>query len=426
MEQFGAGQIGQEDNLDFLFFTPQQVVDTPSRAEGMSADKERHERFRACKLARELVRKLLDEGGTPKKDQRELAERAQALACYYLQLYFMHYAIDDGLQVEKERQFCAESPQVVALAAVLLACKVSDRPQRMKELVRAHANVRVNEGFTELAEEESREFQRRVPDVEFDLLRIISFQFDLPMPQDMIDELVRGFVDKYKGFGYIKLQTQAELDSFTKKLQRKAQQFVNDSFQGVCPLLVPPRVLSAAAVNLAMRFLDRGAKVEHICESLQAVDSRLTNEEVKKGQEELVNVFRTASEIKKMAPENGKPAQVPAALGGKVPPANATATAGSLAKANPQEPKACVNQDQGQLTLEKAATVPVQVPQSHSKCKDGGAATGGNGAGTLILSAVSNLPVTKITGVANSPIRSTGKLSEMRARPYAPQKYLRV
>lgn len=421
MEVAACGK--REDNPDLLF-TLDQVASTPSRAEGMSAEKERHERFKACKLAREIVKRLLKgEDSNPSTDRRELAQRAQDLACYYLQLFFMFIAIDDGSQVNQQRQFRAESPHVVALAAVFIAIKVNEKRVLMKELLRAYDDV-LRESAAELAEDDSRELQHSVPKVEFELLRIVNFDFDLAMPQDVIEQLVSDFIDEYKRLGYIKLQTKVEVDQFQAKLLGSTRNFVTNSFLGVCPLLFPPRTVAAGALSLAMQKLDRGAKVDSIRESLQNSLPSLSLEDFNKSRDELLDVYRTSSEIQKMNLNKKKTSQTSIAPAGRSsasgPPAKTLST--PLRCESSGDAKACAEvvncakQDGRLLTSEQTATAAVQGPPVRLKETGGAAACSRAG---VVWSSAGSCQVKSIARGACSPIQNIKKTAEIRSHPYA-------
>jgi hypothetical protein len=404
-----------EDVIPDLQITPQHVSNTPSRAEGMSAEKERQERFLACKLVRSILKRLItgEDTGSTSPERRDVLQHAQCLACYYLQLFFLYYAIDDRSLETTQRRTPAESVQVVVLAAMFLACKVTDFKVLMRELMRAYADVREKENSVVLTEERSKEFQRRVPSVESRLIHIMSLSFsqhlfDITLPQDVLESkgdscgLVHAFVANYKKLGYSKIQSEAAEEDLRVKVLRKARDFVSNSFLGVCPLLFPASKVAAGAVSLAMQQIDRTAKLDHIRESLQAIDNiKLSDEDFKAVREELLNVFRTATEIKKLEAASGKSESTTRAPENKIvqPCSSANASAAAVASkpdsgtvAPMEVPKTCAKQERVVATENNQSVVPVVPSVTVSR--------GPNGAG--------------------NPIRSTNRLSEMRAHPYMP------
>merc|ERR1712224_856843 len=174
-------------------------------------------------------------------------------------------------------------------------------------------------------------FKTRVPEVEFLLLRIVRFDFDLALPQDMLGGLVSSFLEGYaQGPGCNKLKSGTDqLKQFETNLLRTAKSFTNDAFQGVCPLLWPPRAMAAGALTIAMRHLDRSAKVDDIWQCLAAAEPSLQRAEVKSSEDEILNVFRTNREVKLKAQGSAGTSPAKAPSGGSTAAAVGSSPAAS-------------------------------------------------------------------------------------------------
>merc|ERR1740123_1626865 len=127
----------------------------------------------ACETARDLVRNLFNIN--TEKTHEELCNKAQVLACYYLQLFYMFHSLQQ------------EDSWLVAIASAFLACKVVDVPRRMRGLLRALNQQRVQRGDAEFGEEEQRKTCEQILRIEFQLVRIVRFDFDLALP---LEELI--------------------------------------------------------------------------------------------------------------------------------------------------------------------------------------------------------------------------------------------
>lgn len=268
-----------------LRFSPEEVAGTPSRSDGITEKVERAERFEACELARRIVRHLLS------SDDKELDDtrgKVQVLACYYLQLFFM------------SRSLREESTTVVAVAAAFLACKVGDAPKRIRDVLRAHGGAR-KPGEAELGEEELKVLRDRIPKVELRLLQIIRFNFDIALPLEEIDDLSERLLVKLaQSSTFVRVcggkHPVAEANAMKPKLLQTAQSFANDSFCGFAPLLVPPRVLAAGALVVAVRYIKREITMDELYGLLEAADGSLDRPQLERAVDEIFHVYRTKSE----------------------------------------------------------------------------------------------------------------------------------
>jgi len=262
----------------------EQLACTPSRAAGISAEDERVERFEACDFARNLVRELFN---SEKAQEGQLCNDAQVLACYYLQLFYMFQSLTQ------------ENSRVVATAAAFLACKVIDLPRRMRSLLKALNLQRVKLGEAEFGEEEQRRTCEKVVRIEFMLVRIISFDFDLALPPAelgrLTEKLLAALVSHSEAFrkACAGRPPTTEADGMRQELVRIAERFTFDSFMGLAPLLAPPRFVAAGALAIATRYMRREMVMSELLQLLAYGDSSLGKEEMKHVIDEILNVFRT-------------------------------------------------------------------------------------------------------------------------------------
>lgn len=281
------------------------------------------QRFAACDFARDVVRGLFNE-----REVDPSCGRVQVLACYFLQLFFMF------------RSLRQEDAKVVAVAAAFLACKIVDVPRRMRDLLRTHNSLRAKAGEAELDEEEQKALRDRILKVEFLLLRIIRFDFDVELPLEQIDSLADRLLARLAMSTKFReacagRQPVVEANALKPKLVQVAKSFMNDAFMGLGPLLVPPRVIAAGALAVAVRYVRREFDQDELHKLLEAVDRSLAQPQVKTATDEIFNVYRTKNGLQAAAAA-AKPA------GGAAAATSSTATA-SKGAANVAAPTQGVN-----------------------------------------------------------------------------------
>lgn len=289
----------------------EELASTPSRAAGVAEKDERVARFMACETARDLVRNLFNIN--TEKTHEELCNKAQVLACYYLQLFYMFQSLQQ------------EDSRLVAIASAFLACKVVDVPRRMRGLLRALNQQRVQCGEAEFGEEEQRRTCEQILKIEFQLVRIVRFDFDLALPLEelvglserLLVALTQSNAFKSACDGKPPIQ---EAQALRPELLRVAERFTHDSFMGLAPLLAPPRFIAAGALAIATRYIRREMVMPELLKLLHAADSSLNEREMKHVIEEILNVFRTKS-------ARDSPATAgPAAAGSRPCPSSASST----------------------------------------------------------------------------------------------------
>jgi len=264
----------------------EELASTPSRAAGVAENDERFARFVACETARDLVRNLFNIN--TEKTHEELCNKAQVLACYYLQLFYMFQSLQQ------------EDSRLVAIASAFLACKVVDVPRRMRGLLRALNQQCVQRGEAEFGEEEQRRTCEQILRIEFQLVRIIRFDFDLALPLEELVGLSEHLLVALTQSGAFKSACAGkppteEAQSLRPELLRVAERFTHDSFMGLAPLLAPPRFIAAGALAIATRYIRREMVMSELLKLLHTADNSLNEKEMKHVIEEILNVFRTKS-----------------------------------------------------------------------------------------------------------------------------------
>lgn len=264
-----------------LRWSVEEIEATPSRGDGVLERDERVERFLACEYARNLIRQVFNND----RQQEDNCNRVQILACYYLQLFFMFQSLRK------------EDAKTVAVAGTFLACKVVDLPRKMRGILRALNQLRVQGNVAELGEDEQKRLCDRVLKIESALLRIIRFDFDLSLPLEPLAGLTeallvqltccRVFIAACRG------QPQQEAQALRQELLRVAERFVLDSFMGFAPLLAHPRVVAAGALAIATKYMRREMNSAELCRLLAAADATLVETDVKRVVDEILNVFRS-------------------------------------------------------------------------------------------------------------------------------------
>jgi len=264
----------------------QELASTPSRAAGTAENDERFARFVACEAARDLVHNLFNIN--TEKTHEELCNKAQVLACYYLQLFYVFQSLQQ------------EDSRLVATASAFLACKVVDVPRRMRGLLRALNQQCVQRGEAEFGEEEQRRTCEQILRIEFQLVRIIRFDFDLALSLEELVGLSEHLLvaltqsDAFKSACAGKPPIQ-EAQALRPELLRVAERFTHDSFMGLAPLLAPPRFIAAGALAIATRYIRREMVMSELLKLLHTADNSLNEKEMKHVIEEILNVFRTKS-----------------------------------------------------------------------------------------------------------------------------------
>lgn len=311
MPGHGAGEPGRGGawRAEELRWSFEEVAqDTPSRRDGVSEQAERAARFAACQFARGMVRELLCSGSRAEMD--EASSRAQMLACLFVQFFFMFRSLQH------------EDSRVVATAAAFLACKVGDVPRRMRDLLRTHNAQRTKAGAPELEEEQQHRLRERILQVEFLLLRIIRFDFDISLPLEEVDgladRLLTGLTRSAPFREWAAARGQQPVSAATElrpQVARVARNFLNDAFLGLGPLLFAPRIVAAGAVVFAARYTIRkmAMPMGELCRLFGDCD---VPGQVERASEEILKVFKLSS-----ASAAGSAAAAPtAAAAARAPP----------------------------------------------------------------------------------------------------------
>merc|ERR1712232_407573 len=308
---------------------------------------ERDGRFRACNLARDLVRGRFTDGSDQRTD--EVSKSAQCLACYYVQLFFMF------------RSMRQEDVKVVALAAAFLACKVTDSQRRMRDLLRTNNQLRGNRGETELGEEEQRALRERIVKLEFMMLRIIRFNFDLPvrLSAEELERLSNRLLVGVAMSAAFKEQCKGqpageEANKLKPKLLQLTASFLLDAFMGFGPVLFAPRILAAGAFAFSVRYLRREMTFPELSKLMEEQDASLRQTEVMAAIQEIMNVFRAKTSV---ADGNGAGAAKATAIG-----STCTTSATTAGNANQRVAIPGASAGNASLAPSAAATAATAVP----------------------------------------------------------------
>jgi len=279
------------------------------------------ERFGGCEFARAVVHSLYTE-----KDRTGICGRLQALACYYVQLFYM------------ARSLRHEDVRVVAVAGAFLACKVCEVPRRMRDVLRSHNNVRIKSGRPELDEDEQRALRERVLKVELLLLRIMRFEVELfVVPWEELDVmadqlLARLAVSATFREACVSRQPVEEANNLKPKLLQVAKSFMQDAYMGLGPLRVQPRVVAAGALAVAVRYIRREMNADDVARLLELVDVSLEKIPVGIATDEIFNVYKAKNGWQGPASKMGKRAAPSSAIGPisqtQTPPQSSTPGAG--------------------------------------------------------------------------------------------------
>eukprot|EP00180_Rhodochaete_pulchella_P000223 Plantae.Rhodophyta-Rhodochaete_pulchella.ctg1158.p1 GENE.Plantae.Rhodophyta-Rhodochaete_pulchella.ctg1158~~Plantae.Rhodophyta-Rhodochaete_pulchella.ctg1158.p1 ORF type:complete len:292 (+),score=41.34 Plantae.Rhodophyta-Rhodochaete_pulchella.ctg1158:27-878(+) len=201
---------------DEWLFTPEQLVDTPSRRDGLSADVEHGLMMTHYKYMHECARGL------------KIPQLTVAVSIKFFQQFYMLESM------VKHR------PHEVAAACLFLACKVSETHRKIKDVIFHTVKMRtgavlgddVVEG-TERYKEEKRALLLK----ERDVLRMLNFRLHVDHPYKYMFELCKAY------FG----QHTAEY----REVLQLAFNFANDSFQTYLHISYDEREIASVAVLLA-------------------------------------------------------------------------------------------------------------------------------------------------------------------------------
>lgn len=124
--QLKAKEEAHQDEFDDIFPVPEWTVEdfvrsTPSRHSGISEKAERKMRMIVADKARCLASAFLDQGSSAGPAQALQQQRGQALACYYVQLFFMSESVES-----EDRDIVAIAATFSALKALNIICFLDD------------------------------------------------------------------------------------------------------------------------------------------------------------------------------------------------------------------------------------------------------------------------------------------------------------
>mmetsp|Transcript_26355 Transcript_26355/g.55971 ORF Transcript_26355/g.55971 Transcript_26355/m.55971 type:complete len:367 (+) Transcript_26355:184-1284(+) len=213
---------------------------TPSRADGVSETAESIGRLGTCDLTRRIVRELLGHGDA-NLDEARL--RAQVLACYCVQVFFMFASLQN------------EDRDAVAAAAALVALKAVRSPYQVDDI------LQVQGALCQSGEDcASRE---QILKVEERLLMLVpclrgsgrhELRFLGPMA-GLAERLVRRLPECEAFVASCGSRPPATVArDLEPRLAQVARWFVTDAMQGLAPLVVEPHAVATVAFLFAARY----------------------------------------------------------------------------------------------------------------------------------------------------------------------------
>ncbi|CAK8999251.1 Hypothetical protein (Fragment) [Durusdinium trenchii] len=203
-------------------------------------------------ISRPIVKKLIEgnqikPGQLGAENQDEL--QARLMTAHYIQLY---YKKENQQQVTEK-----ETPQVVALSCIFLACKVLDFPKRMKMLIRAYNQVLAEKKDPELSDQQQSKMVDKILKLEFHLLRISCFLFDVQMPSQFLEEKLNRFCDAVFSYPEFEKAYPYERKQLRKVMFTTASRFAVDAYCGNPELSRDMDVLTTASIVFASRYILR-------------------------------------------------------------------------------------------------------------------------------------------------------------------------
>eukprot|EP00930_Biecheleria_cincta_P031853 TRINITY_DN2209_c0_g1_i2.p1 TRINITY_DN2209_c0_g1~~TRINITY_DN2209_c0_g1_i2.p1 ORF type:complete len:363 (+),score=71.57 TRINITY_DN2209_c0_g1_i2:98-1186(+) len=230
---------------------------SPSRRAGLSEHEERRLRMRTSDCARQILRGMLGCGATISPAMELTKLRAQALACHYVQLFFMSVSLD------------ADAADSVALAACLRALKDLSVLCCVDDLLRIFTEQRaaaVQRTEQRAAVVQREQLEKEVLQVEARMASLVadtqdSLGVSRPMlPLDFVKETIDDLVGRLPECDAFrscctKRNPARAAKSLRPQLREVAQRFAVDAMLGPASVVLRPVVVARAAVAIAARYL---------------------------------------------------------------------------------------------------------------------------------------------------------------------------
>lgn len=206
-------------------FTPEEVAETPSRLDGISAELEARVIAKSAHFIHDAGREL------------SVPQLTMSTACIFFQRFYMLESM------------CDHSPPDVAVACLFLACKTQETHKRLKDVIYWTHKVRTR-GTKDFPDgndlfEDSPGFfmeKNKVLDKEREVLRVLNFDLTVDPPYRHMWLLAKTFLSS-------KPETR-------QTLTQTAWNFLNDSFRTYVPVMYDSREIATAALFLSAKMHD--------------------------------------------------------------------------------------------------------------------------------------------------------------------------
>jgi len=269
-----------------LSLTAEVSVSTPSCADGVSIDSERIQRLFVSVAAREAVNAFVcsrrDDQAAPSTVD-DLRLRAQVLACYYVQVFFMSTSLT------------REDLGVTAIAAAVTALRTLEVCCGEEDILHLWGSRHSAVKETKLQEESDAEILAKLSLVGARLSQTVGktrsaelLDFDKPL-----QSLARQMLEKLSNSEF------ANADVAAAELKQVAQRFIVDAFQGLGPVILSLPALVGGALVMATKLIGSRrsclAASEDELISLLCTSSEpcLTQSELRRAVSEIAAIYRS-------------------------------------------------------------------------------------------------------------------------------------
>eukprot|EP00931_Biecheleriopsis_adriatica_P034817 TRINITY_DN2008_c0_g1_i4.p1 TRINITY_DN2008_c0_g1~~TRINITY_DN2008_c0_g1_i4.p1 ORF type:complete len:341 (-),score=91.49 TRINITY_DN2008_c0_g1_i4:281-1303(-) len=261
-------KANQAFDLTPSVWTVEDFAKTPSRAEGISERDERLHRMRVSDQARVIVRGILGQGNAVSPAIEMCRLRAQALACYNVQLYYMSASLKQ------------EASAIVALGAAMAALKALNILCFVDDLVRVYNEQQSAAGKVEL---------ELTPEVDLRITSLFASKAGSPFG-DIRPDLALDFVNESVDHLVGRLPESQAFSSCCQRrtperaakllapqLKEAAKCFAVDAMLGPAAVLMRPVVVGRVSVGMAARYILQQLSAEVSAEEIMGFMTEVTN-----------------------------------------------------------------------------------------------------------------------------------------------------
>eukprot|EP00931_Biecheleriopsis_adriatica_P017622 TRINITY_DN12571_c0_g1_i1.p1 TRINITY_DN12571_c0_g1~~TRINITY_DN12571_c0_g1_i1.p1 ORF type:complete len:341 (+),score=86.73 TRINITY_DN12571_c0_g1_i1:82-1104(+) len=249
-------------------WTLEDFAKTPSRTEGISERDERIHRMMACDQARSIIRGILGQGDAVSPAIEMSRLRAQALACYHVQAFYMSASMK---QVDSD--LVALGASLAALKALNVLCFVDDLLKVFNEQQRAagkpemeltsEVELRITSLF---ASAQRSPFGDSRPDLALDFV------------EDTVDYLV-GRLPESQAFSSCCQRRAPEKAAklLAPQLKEAAQRLAVDAMLGPAAVLMRPVAVARVMVGMATRCMLKQLHAEVSADEIMSYMTEVTS-----------------------------------------------------------------------------------------------------------------------------------------------------